>query len=61
MPTLSEFYKELIQRRCEDCNELIPKNKRRIRCRNCKQLVCVCCYHHTHGDEKVQKTKKEKK
>lgn len=34
--------------RCEDCEEPVPKGKRRHRCKNCGSLVCPHCYHHIH-------------
>lgn len=43
------------KRECEDCGDEMLQGQRRIRCPNCKLLVCPWCYHHIHADEKVQK------
>lgn len=31
---------------CEDCGEEVAG--RRTRCKNCGQLLCSWCYHHSH-------------
>lgn len=33
---------------CEDCEEEIPKGRRRSRCKNCGTLCCSYCLHHIH-------------
>lgn len=37
------------ERDCEDCGDSIPLGRGRIRCVECKKLVCSFCYNHgTH-------------
>lgn len=36
------------ERWCQDCQELIDDNVRRIRCANCLLLLCGWCWSHTH-------------
>lgn len=36
-------------RECEDCEEPMKTNERRIRCGRCKKLVCGWCIHHVHN------------
>lgn len=36
-------------RLCEDCEESIPANERRVRCPHCSLLVCHWCRHHVHN------------
>lgn len=34
---------------CEDCGEEVERPRRRVRCFNCKMLLCGWCYNHCHA------------
>src|ERR1700674_3158131 len=34
---------------CEDCGDEVPRPRRRIRCKHCKELICGWCYNNIHG------------
>ncbi len=36
-------------RECEDCEEAIPDENRRKRCKHCGLLICPWCAHHVHN------------
>lgn len=40
--------KKKTKRECEDCEETMRPNERRIRCQTCGLLICGWCAHHTH-------------
>jgi len=33
---------------CQDCGEELEPGQHRIRCRNCRMLLCGWCYNHCH-------------
>jgi hypothetical protein len=36
------------ERYCEDCGDEMLPGTRRVRCKNCGELVCGWCHHHIH-------------
>ncbi len=41
---------------CEDCGDEMPDGHRRLRCRDCKKLVCGWCAGHVHDVSRTRVT-----
>lgn len=46
--------KDVKVRECDDCGDEVLPLRRRLRCRDCKKLVCNWCAGHVHDTRRKQ-------
>lgn len=52
---MTQMYEQRSVQLCEDCGEVCKY--RRLRCQNCKKLVCIWCAGHVHNCSRVEQEK----